>query len=475
LDYRSPAIDSGIDVGITTDYSGNYIYGSPDIGAYEYQPTYIMGTNQVSTSTGIRIYGDSKFKNNSATSSDGTADLLITIPGSDKSKWLDVTISSWLNNSTYHKTWVESTTASGVTNTIHAIGDLDAEKYYRVKVDSVIGQNITGDNCNNGICLSNSSGKIYFTYTGAYSTHTFDVESATYILNYSAGSNGSISGISSQTVDYGSSGSPVTAIPSTGYHFVNWSDGSTANPRSDINVTSNISVTANFEVNNVGAIIIPISPMATLSAEGRETNLDFVINNNDPVTTSPKLSIKLNGDPQIIKYYAISLDPEFGAVSLTPYSSSDISFSLPNQPGNYTVYLKYYSTTGHQSNRISHSIEYRPTAEGVKTGENGSIPGKQSNQTKDQETGKAKESKKYYFSRNLYSGMIHEDVKELQKYLNANGFSVAVSGPGSSGNETTKFGRATRNALIKFQVANKIKPAIGYFGPVTRRAANGER
>ena len=34
-----------------------------------------------------------------------------------------------------------------------------------------------------------------------------------------------------------------------GYHFVDWSDGSTANPRTDTNVTANVTVTANFAIN----------------------------------------------------------------------------------------------------------------------------------------------------------------------------------------------------------------------------------
>jgi len=38
LQPTSPAINSGIDVGLTQDYAGNPIYGTPDIGAYEYQP-----------------------------------------------------------------------------------------------------------------------------------------------------------------------------------------------------------------------------------------------------------------------------------------------------------------------------------------------------------------------------------------------------------------------------------------------------
>jgi hypothetical protein len=78
----------------------------------------------------------------------------------------------------------------------------------------------------------------------------------------------------------------------------------------------------------------------------------------------------------------------------------------------------------------------------------------------------------FVFVHNLSAGVVNPDVKELQKYLNAKGFVVAKSGAGSPGQETTKFGSATQAALIKFQLANKIKPAAGYFGPVTRAAVN---
>ena len=71
----------------------------------------------------------------------------------------------------------------------------------------------------------------------------------TYTLTYTAGANGSISGSSPQTVNCGGNGTAVTAVPNTCYHFVNWSDGSTQNPRSDVNVMMDISVTANFAIN----------------------------------------------------------------------------------------------------------------------------------------------------------------------------------------------------------------------------------
>ncbi len=67
-----------------------------------------------------------------------------------------------------------------------------------------------------------------------------------YTLRYAAGPNGSIGGPAMQAVSHGESGATVTAIPARGHHFVQWSDGSTANPRTDGAVTANVSVTAAF-------------------------------------------------------------------------------------------------------------------------------------------------------------------------------------------------------------------------------------
>jgi len=72
------------------------------------------------------------------------------------------------------------------------------------------------------------------------------------------------------------------------------------------------------------------------------------------------------------------------------------------------------------------------------------------------------------FTRDLEVGMTGDDVKALQQWLNTHGYQVAATGPGSPGNETTRFGAATRAALISFQKAKGISPAVGYFGPKTR-------
>lgn len=70
-----------------------------------------------------------------------------------------------------------------------------------------------------------------------------------YQLTYSAGAGGTISGTSPQTVDFGGTGTAVTAIPNPGYHFVSWSDGNLAAARTDSAVSGNLSVTANFAIN----------------------------------------------------------------------------------------------------------------------------------------------------------------------------------------------------------------------------------
>jgi len=78
----------------------------------------------------------------------------------------------------------------------------------------------------------------------------------------------------------------------------------------------------------------------------------------------------------------------------------------------------------------------------------------------------------FLFSQDLSLGSTGQDVQELQRYLNQAGFTVAASGSGSLGNETSYFGPATQAALIKFQQAHGILPANGYFGSATRAIIN---
>ena len=78
---------------------------------------------------------------------------------------------------------------------------------------------------------------------------------------------------------------------------------------------------------------------------------------------------------------------------------------------------------------------------------------------------------------NLIFGMENPQVLVLQQILNRTGFVIAQNGPGSVGNETSKFGALTRIAVRAFQCKQNIvcsgdeySTAYGLVGPRTRNA-----
>jgi len=86
----------------------------------------------------------------------------------------------------------------------------------------------------------------------------------------------------------------------------------------------------------------------------------------------------------------------------------------------------------------------------------------------------------FTFTQTLRQGSTGAEVMQLQKFLNSKGFTVAATGAGSPGNETSYFGPATKAAVIKFQNANAaqiltpvgLTAGTGIWGPSSRAAAN---
>ena len=71
------------------------------------------------------------------------------------------------------------------------------------------------------------------------------------------------------------------------------------------------------------------------------------------------------------------------------------------------------------------------------------------------------------FERNLSVGLQGEDVQTLQYFLisqNTGPSAIALAQVGVTG----YFGNLTQQAVIEFQKANGISPAVGFVGPVTR-------
>jgi lysophospholipase L1-like esterase len=72
----------------------------------------------------------------------------------------------------------------------------------------------------------------------------------------------------------------------------------------------------------------------------------------------------------------------------------------------------------------------------------------------------------YTFSKNLSYHMQGTAVLELQQYLASQGFFAATA--------NSIFGPLTYKALMAFQKAHDIRPASGFFGPITRAFVNGQ-
>jgi len=161
----------------------------------------------------------------------------------------------------------------------------------------------------------------------------------TYTLTYTAGANGSITGTTTQTVNHGADGTAVEAVAATGYHFVKWSDESTVNPRTDVNVTTDIKVSAIFE-ESIYTITFTIN-----NGTNPIQNANVVIDSETLVTNSNGQTTlqRTNGD------YAFTVTAE-------GYQEATGTITVNNQDVNQTVTLS--ETTGFDDITISQHLVY---------------------------------------------------------------------------------------------------------------------
>jgi len=152
-------------------------------------------------------------------------------------------------------------------------------------------------------------------------TATFAIN--TYTLTYTAGPGGSVEGSATQTVAHGYSGTSVTATPSTGYHFVRWSDGGTSATRTDTNVAADKRVDATFEIDTAVSLSAPSScsygyttlsaslsttggvpvPGKTLRLQSSPNNANWSTLKSFPSGTS---AVAISAAPTAVTYYRIA-------------------------------------------------------------------------------------------------------------------------------------------------------------------------
>jgi len=150
-----------------------------------------------------------------------------------------------------------------------------------------------------------------------------------YTLTYTAGKNGSITGVSPQQVDQGSDGSPVTAVADKGFHFAEWSDGLATAGRTDRNVSADLAVNARFAVNQYtltytageNGTIEGTSPQSVAHG-GNAGQVSAVADKgyhfvawSDGLTTPSRTDTGVTGDLAVKAAFAISTYPVGGTVA----------------------------------------------------------------------------------------------------------------------------------------------------------------
>lgn len=173
-----------------------------------------------------------------------------------------------------------------------------------------------------------------------------------YTLIYTAGDNGSLSGIVGQTVFHGADGTAVEAIPDEGFHFTQWSDGSVQNPRTEIAVEEDVSVNASFAVNEYslvyqagsgGSIMGNATQTVTHSNNGSvvaavpDSGYQFV-GWSDGVTTANRTDQNVQADLQVTAEFREQLSPPEEVSTGVDNGSLELSWESNPYADSYNVY-----------------------------------------------------------------------------------------------------------------------------------------
>jgi uncharacterized delta-60 repeat protein len=186
-------------------------------------------------------------------------------------------------------------------------------------------------------------------------TRQVDLVDNDVLLQYVAGTGGVITGLSSQLITSGTSGTSVTATPSLGYSFVNWSDGNTNTTRTDSNINSNRTITANFVLTPLSATINQANGQADPSLS---PNLNFTLVFSEAIipTSLTSSDFTLSGTGSGTVGTPTSLDNITWNIPVTGTSDGTIIASLQAN----SVTGSTFSNTNTASTSTDNSITYGP-------------------------------------------------------------------------------------------------------------------
>jgi hypothetical protein len=173
-------------------------------------------------------------------------------------------------------------------------------------------------------------------------------------VTYTAGANGSIKGTSPQIVPHGTDGSPVQAVPNTGYHFVQWSDGYPTAARTDLNVTADVNATASFAINQYtlaysaganGSVTGTLTQVVNYGDAGTAVtaspNVGYLFSQwSDGSTTNPRIDVNVAANVTVSATFVLSpytVEGFFAPIDM-PQASTIV---WNNGPAGQTVPVKW--------------------------------------------------------------------------------------------------------------------------------------
>jgi hypothetical protein len=220
----------------------------------------------------------------------------------------------------------------------------------------------------------------------------------------------------------------------------------------------------------------------TATEDGGSSSYSVVVNGGATSTATTSVILSLYGTGAYMM--EVSDSSAFVGATWIPYSTT-LSWTLAPDLGNQTIYAQFKSVGGTivgsaqasidfisatSSSTVSPPSQFSTTLVTSSTAEITNLDSQLA--ALQTEANKATPSTaSFVFTRDLYSGTMGNDVKELQLFLISQNFGSAARKLKAHGT-TEYFGTLTQNALIEFQKKAGIKPAIGYFGVITRKYIN---
>ena len=427
LQTFSPDIDSGTSLtGFATDFLGNPIYGTPDIGAYEYQPPYTITSGSVPVGGSFRVYGNGNYRMLTATSSSVTAHLTIAPPGGFSStnydQWLDVTVNTWNTSGNYAKSW--TATSSQATSIVQTIGDLASSSWYTVSVDGVASMTLESD----------ANGNLTYTYAGGWSTaHTFTVNQA-------------VNGAAPLTLSAPSDDATESVSAPLSWNW-NVSDGSGV-AKYQLYVDNSLAIDA--IVPTATSVSIP----RTISCnELHSWYIQAVDGSGNAADSGTRHFTIPCGGISVVAEYPLS-NPVASPV-LTGTSTALLKTNTTEPTASSSPASSVSALTNIQIQSILSLLSSFGADAGTLAKVDAALTGTSAPRVN------VSIAQPCSFARNLTIGKKGDDVTCLQQALIKDGYRIAAGATGY-------FGSETRTAVSLWQKAHDVIPAYGYFGPLSR-------